>query len=61
MDTLIQVSTEFFSAGSEATGNSLGFALLYCVLYSEWQEKVYEEIKKYVESDSRPYLDGKKR
>lgn len=61
VSTLVQVATEIFGAGSESVGNTIAFALLYCVLYPDWQEKVYQEIKNYVENDSRPYLDGKKR
>ncbi|KAL0278353.1 UNVERIFIED_CONTAM: hypothetical protein PYX00_000191 [Menopon gallinae] len=57
--TLLNVCTEFFSAGAESVGNSLGFNLLYCVLYPEWQEQLYDEITSVI-GKNKPSLSDKK-
>lgn len=58
-ETLLHVCTDLFSAGAESVGNSLGFCLLYLVLYPEWQEKIYEEIISVAGEDQPPSMDDK--
>lgn len=60
-ETLIQVCADLFSAGSESVSDSIAFTLLYSILYPEWQERVYQEIKAYVDSNSSSFINDRKR
>lgn len=58
--TLIAICMDLFSGGAQSVHYSMGFCLLYSVLYPEWQEKVYDEIVAIVGKDRKPGVDDRK-
>ncbi|GLH13839.1 Methyl farnesoate epoxidase [Gryllus bimaculatus] len=58
-ENLITVCSDLFSAGSESVGNTLGFAMLYMVLYPEIQEKVHSIIDSVIGNHRRPTLQDR--
>ncbi|XP_046400219.1 methyl farnesoate epoxidase-like [Ischnura elegans] len=56
---LIALCKDLFSAGSETTSNTLGFATLFMVRYPEVQAKVHEELDRVVGRDRIPTVDDK--
>ncbi|GLH01594.1 Methyl farnesoate epoxidase [Gryllus bimaculatus] len=59
VQTLQVVCSDLFSAGSESVGNTLGFALLYMVLYPEVQEKVHATIDENIGRNHKLSLQDK--
>ncbi|XP_067013403.2 methyl farnesoate epoxidase [Anabrus simplex] len=60
-NSLVVICMDLFTAGAESVGNTLGFALLYMVLYPEVQEKVHEAIDSTIGRSHPPSLQDKAR
>lgn len=60
-NTLVRVCNDIFTAGADTIGSSIGFCLLYTVLYPKWQDVIYEEIKQFRENETGSLLDNRKR
>ncbi|XP_069672280.1 methyl farnesoate epoxidase-like [Periplaneta americana] len=56
---LITICLDMFAAGGEATTSTLGFCLLYMVVYPEVQKKVQKELDAVVGRDRRPTLEDR--
>ncbi|XP_069696212.1 methyl farnesoate epoxidase-like [Periplaneta americana] len=61
VDSLIVVCLDLFIAGSETTSNTLGFSMLYMVLYPTVQAKVQRELDAVIGRDRRPSLEDRPR
>ncbi|KAG8226720.1 hypothetical protein J437_LFUL004370 [Ladona fulva] len=59
VNQLVALCKDLFSAGSETTSNTLGFATLFMVRYPEIQAKVHEELDRVIGRDRIPTLDDK--
>nr|WGW06502.1 CYP15A1 [Blattella germanica] len=57
---LVSLSLDLFMAGSETTSNTLGFAMLYMLLYPDVQIQVQEELDKVVGRDRQPTLQDRR-
>ncbi|KAK7864096.1 hypothetical protein R5R35_002738 [Gryllus longicercus] len=55
-ETLIVICMDLFSAGAESVGNTLGFIMLYMVLYPKVQQKVHEAIDSCIGRNRKPSL-----
>ncbi|CAG9763050.1 unnamed protein product [Ceutorhynchus assimilis] len=55
-DQLVSLCLDLFMAGAETTSNSLGFSMLYMVLYPDIQSKVQKELDEVIGRDRWPNL-----
>ncbi|KAJ9576497.1 hypothetical protein L9F63_025607 [Diploptera punctata] len=51
---LVSLCLDLFMAGSETTSNTLGFAVLYMLLYPQVQRRVQDELDRCVGTDRQP-------
>ncbi|KAJ4434996.1 hypothetical protein ANN_23568 [Periplaneta americana] len=56
---LITICLDLFAAGGETTTSTLGFCLMYMLLYPEVQKKVRNELDAVVGRDRRPSLEDR--
>lgn len=61
VESLITLCLDMFIAGSETTSNTLGFSMLYMVLYPTVQAKVQRELDAVIGRDRRPSLEDRPR
>jgi cytochrome P450 len=60
-EALIVLCLDLFSAGAESVSNTLGFCLLYMVLYPRVQEAVQKELDTVIGHSRRPPLEDRAR
>lgn len=56
---LLSLCLDLFQAGSETTSNTLGFAVLYVILYPNVQKEIHRELDRVVGKDRPPTLQDR--
>ncbi len=59
--TLRSVMSDLFTAGSDTTTNTLGWAFLYLLNYPDVQAKIRKELDRVIGSDRLPTLNDRKK
>jgi len=58
---LVALCLDLFMAGSETTSNTLGFAMLYMLLYPDVQRRAQDELDNVVGRSRQPCLQDRPR
>ncbi|KAM9408327.1 cytochrome P450 1A1-like [Pholidichthys leucotaenia] len=58
-EKIVRIVNDLFVASTETLAAALSWSVMYCVIYSEIQERLYEEIRKNVGLDRTPVLSDR--